>query len=163
MKRIITLALACLMVVVLMGLTACGTSSNSNGTSTKFDSMRNEPEITADDSEDKLPVNDYTANPPKEEEQNNTTMAEKLETAKQEYEDGKKVLDAAGQKYELAKREMELTEQRYENGEISNEEFFNAQEDFFDGPHKEYFAAQREFFDGPHRKYFDVQAEYFGR
>lgn len=125
--------------------------------------MPSENGNTEDDIEEMSPVDNTTKVPIVYDQQENKGMEEKLKTAKQEYEAGKKVLDAAGQKYELAKREMELTEQRYENGEISHEEFFNAQEAFFDGPHKEYFAAQREFFDGPHRKYFDVQAEYFGR
>ncbi len=162
MKRIITLALMCLMVVALVGLTACGAPTNSNVKPTRFESMEDEPKSTVEDFEDKVPVNDFTALLPDAEEQENMTSAEKFEIAKQEYEAGKKVLDAAAQKYELAKHELELAEQRYENGELSQEEFFDAMEEFFDGPHNEYFAAHREFFDGPHREYFDAQAEYFG-
>lgn len=163
MKRIITLALMCLMVVAFTGLTACGTPTNSNVNSTGGYSIVNQPEVTAENFEDKVPTNDFTAILPEEEERERKIAEENLEAAKLEYENGKKVLEVAKQEYELAKQEMELIEQRYENGEISQEELSAAMQEFFQGPHNEYFAAQRAFFDGPHREYFDAQAEYSGR
>lgn len=185
MKRIITLALACLMVVALIGLTACGTQSNNNVYTQTSYPVGDIPTID--------PVNagatEYSKKAPQdniemqEEPQDDIALEERWEEGrrtheakkqafedavklpqieKQTYEAAKRVLEAARQKYDLAKQELDLAEQRYEDGEISKEEFFDTMEDFFNGPHKEYFAAQEEFFEGPHREYFELQQKCLG-
>lgn len=161
MKRIITLALTCLMLVAIAGLTACGAPSNSSIASAEFNYARGGYEVEELEPVQKEPG--VSTGVTGTVQQESRVTAEILGAAQQEYEADRKVLDAAAQKYELAKQELELAERRYENGELSREEFFATMEEFFDGPHREYFDAQEEFFAGPHREYFDLQAEYFGR
>lgn len=124
MKKIITLALTCLLLALLLGTTACGAPQNSNPTANVF----------ADNQEEF-----------KTAEQELEIARQEFDAAEKEFAIAKKEFDAVKQKYELEKKKLERAEQLFENGELSSDEFFATLQEFFDGPHREYFEAHDKY------------------